>query len=139
MNKITRPGDLMVPEVTTGPISGILSAMRWAPGASWLVSACDLPNVSTDALRWLLSTRAPGVWATIPKLSGRENVEPLLAHYDFRARTLIEQMLCEGRRGPSHLARCDKVITPAPPDEIAPAWENFNTPDDLSRTRSSEG
>jgi len=130
-----------LPDVTdaTGPVSGILSAMRWAPGASWLVSACDLPNVSTEALRWLLSTRAPGVWATIPKLAGRENVEPLLAHYDFRARTLIDRMLTTGHAGPSRLAREEKVITPAPPVEIASAWENVNTPEDLSRAAPKKG
>ena len=66
-----------------GPLAGILAAMRWAPRVSWLLAACDLPNLSLSALRWLLSTRAPGVWATLPRLSSQSAIEPLLAHYDF--------------------------------------------------------
>jgi len=114
-----------------GPAAGILAAMRWAPWATWLVCACDLPDLSTDALRWLLSTRAPGVWATMPRLSGSDHVEPLLAHYDFRIAHLLEAILAEGHAGPSRLAQHPKTITPVPPDEIASAWRNVNTPDDL--------
>ena len=53
-----------VPHVR-GPMAGILAALRWAPGSTWLVTACDLPLLSLSALKWLLSTRAPGVWATL--------------------------------------------------------------------------
>ncbi len=34
-----------VPSVR-GPMAGLLAAMRWAPHASWLVTACDLPLLS---------------------------------------------------------------------------------------------
>ena len=75
-----------------GPMAGILSAMRWAPYASWLAVACDLPNLSIEAMRWLLSTRKPGVWATLPRLNGNVGNEPLLAHYDFRSQMLLEKL-----------------------------------------------
>jgi len=114
-----------------GPMAGLLAAMRWAPEASWLVSACDLPKVSADAFNWLLSTRGPGVWATLPKLPGGEGVEPLLAHYAFRARALLEALASEGRFSPSLLAGQAKVISPTPPDRLIGAWENVNTPEDL--------
>jgi glutamate dehydrogenase (NADP+)/cyclic pyranopterin phosphate synthase/molybdopterin-guanine dinucleotide biosynthesis protein A len=119
-----------------GPMAGLLSAMRWAPQATWLVSACDLPKLSVRALKWLLSTRAPGVWATLPRLPGREGVEPLLACYDFRARALLEEAAGEGRFSPSLLAGHRNVISPTPPDDLLAAWQNVNTPEDLSQTET---
>ena len=115
-----------------GPLAGMLAAMRWRPWATWLFAACDLPDLSADAVRWLLDTRAPGVWATLPRLPGADGVEPLLAHYDFRAAPLLENC-----RAPSELARLPQVITSAPPPEIAAAWRNVNTPSELARDRAS--
>ena len=81
-----------------GPMAGLLSAMRWAPRASWLVAACDLPDLMPEAMTWLLNTRRPGAWATVPMVSGRP--QPLLAHYDFRARCLLEDMAAVGGSAP---------------------------------------
>ena len=117
-----------------GPMSGLLAAMRWGGAASWLVAACDLPDLSEPAVEWLLSTRRPGVWATVPRLPGGEGLEPLLAHYDFRARALLEDLAAEGCMAPSRLAEHPKVITPEPPPDLEPAWRNVNTPADLSDT-----
>ena len=114
-----------------GPMAGILAAMRWAPWATWVAAACDLPNLSADAVGWLLSTRAPGVWASLPRLPGKEGVEPLLAHYDFRARAILEGLAAEGRFALRLAAEHPKVATPTPPSHLAPAWKNVNTPDDL--------
>ena len=116
-----------------GPLAGILAAMRWAPWATWLVAACDMPNVSEEALAWLLATRRPGVWATLPRGPGRRGVEPLLAHYDFRARGLLEDLAAEGRSAPSLIVDCPKVFAPEPPADLRAAWENVNTPEDLAR------
>ena len=119
-----------VPEVD-GPMAGILAAMRWAPQASWLVAACDLPNLSVQALRWLLEARRPGVWATLPKLPNRKHFEPLLAHYDFRSRLLLERMAQQRSFSFDLLASSPKVITVTPPAELASAWVNINTPEQL--------
>jgi molybdopterin-guanine dinucleotide biosynthesis protein A len=110
-----------------------MAAMRQAPWASHLVAACDLPDLTAEAVRWLLSTRSPGVWATLPRLPGRTGVEPLLAHYDFRARTILEDLAAAGRFSPSLAAEHPKVISPEPPPALAPAWANVNTPEDLAR------
>ena len=115
--------------------------MRWAPQVSWLVTACDLPALSINALRWLLTTRAPGVWATLPKLKGKPNVEPLLAYYDFRSRLLLDQLAQQRDFSLTHLAANPKVISPAPPTGLAPAWQNVNTPEQLQtylRTTGSD-
>jgi len=149
-----------------GPMAGLVAAMRWAPRASWLVAACDLPNLSSGAIEWLLSTRAPGVWATLPRLpenagnvgrgaprlsGGRcslsresrgaprptlpENagVEPLLAHYDFRAHGPLEALAAEKQFSLSALAGHPKVVSPEPPADMLSAWRNVNTPNDLDR------
>ena len=113
----------------SGPLAGMLAAMRWQPLSSWLFIACDLPWLSGTAVEWLLTTRKPGVWATLPRLRGSQGVEPLLAHYDFRARHLLEAC-----RGPAEIAASRKVITPEPPESIVAAWTNINTPTDLRRS-----
>jgi len=118
-----------------GPMAGILAAMRWAPWVSWLVTACDLPGLSTEALEWLLATRAPGVWAAVPCLPGAPGVEPLLAHYDFRARAIFEHHAADGRFSPSLVAEHPKVVTFPPPAHLFSAWDNVNTPDDLAPDR----
>jgi len=125
---VTRLPD--VPEAE-GPMAGILAAMRWAPWASWLVAACDLPNLRPEALDWLLATRAAGVWATVPLLAGARGVEPLLAHYDFRAGAILERLAADGRFAPSLVAEHPKVAAPTPPSHLAPAWDNVNAPGDL--------
>lgn len=114
-----------------GPTAGILSAMRWAPDASFIVSACDLPNLSLDALRWILSNRRPGAWAIFPRLPGNSKVEPLLSYYDVRARILLEKAAADGFKRPSHIASHASVITVMPPGHISSAWRSYNTEDEL--------
>jgi len=116
-----------------GPMAGLLAAMRWNPRASWLAVSCDLPFLSADALRWLLSTRSPGVWGTLPRLHGNETVEPLLAHYDFRARGLLEDLAASRDFHINHVAADAKVSTPLPDPHIVAAWTNINTPADFDR------
>jgi len=113
-----------------GPIAGVLSAMRWAAGVSWIVAACDLPDLNAEALAWLLSNRRPGVWASMPRLPGSAGVEPLLAHYDFRAHRLLEDLTCCGDAALQRIAPHPKVLCPAPPSHLIPAWRNVNEPAD---------
>lgn len=115
-----------------GPMAGLLAAMRWNPQVSWLVAACDLPVITLEAIRWLLATRSPGVWATLPRLPGADGVEPLLAHYDFRSRLLVERLAGAGEFSLNRLAVCPEVLSPRPPDGLAPAWQNINTPEQLA-------
>ena len=122
-----------------GPMAGILSAMRWEPSVSWLVAACDLPNLSTDALQWLLSTRKPGVWASLPELKGGRGIEPLLAHYDFRSHQLMEELAAGGIFRPGRIAENSRVIKVCPPDRLSAAWLNINTKSQLKSHGNSEG
>jgi len=114
-----------------GPMSGLLSMMRWCPRASWLVAACDMPDLTLDALRWLVSTRTPGRWATLPKVGESEGVEPLLAYYNFRCRTLLEKQAAQDNYRLNDLASNTEVASPPVPPELISAWQNANTPGDL--------
>ncbi len=117
-----------------GPMAGILAALRWSPRSSWLVTACDLPLLSLSALEWLLSTRAPGVWATLPRLNGPEDgIEPLLAHYDFRSRLLLEHLASEGEFSLSRLVTHPKIMTFSPPSFLVTSWRDVNTPAELEQ------
>lgn len=111
-----------------GPLAGMLSAMRWDPACSWVFVACDMPLVTEAALAWVLSTRKPGVWATLPRLDADGPVEPLLAHYDWRTGRLLEAC-----RGPAELARHPQTLSPVVPPGFAAAWRNANTPGDAAR------
>jgi len=126
-----------IPDVTglAGPLAGILAVMRWQPVASWLVMACDLPNVRIDSLQWLLESRRPGVHAILPDLHGDGRIEPLLAWYDYRSRLLLEEVAASGSLRISHLAGKRGVCHFQPPEHLHPSWCNVNTPDELVSVR----
>jgi len=63
----------------------------------------------------------------LPRAPGGQGVEPLLALYEFRARSLLESSLA-----PSDLARLAGVTTPELPSKIALAWSNVNTRQDVA-------
>ena len=125
-------GYVRLPDVTdaAGPMSGLLSMMRWAPRISWLVAACDMPDLTGEAFAWLVSIRAPGKWATMPKV-GAKGVEPLLAYYNFRFAALLETQAAQNNYRLNDLAANTEVATPPVPPELAPSWRNANSPQDL--------
>ena len=114
-----------------GPLAGILAAFRAHPGVSWLVAACDLPDMEVGALEWLLACRAPGVVAVLPDLAGDGRIEPLLAYYDDNCAHLLEAMASNGQRRMNRLRAAAGVITPQPPAHLRGSWRNVNTPEEL--------
>lgn len=114
-----------------GPLAGILSAFRQYPDVSWLMAACDLPDLEQDALQWLLDSRAPGVVAVLPDLADDGRVEPLLAYYDRQCRPLLETMAATGQRRMQWLRQASGVIPPQPPAALRPSWRNVNIPQEL--------
>ncbi len=122
-----------------GPLAGILGIMRWQPAASWLVMACDLPDVQPESLEWLLQRRKPGVWAILPDLAGDGRIEPLLAWYDSRCKTALEGLADAGELRISQLVGQQGVYHPTPPVSLHASWRNVNTPDELQVTGKSAG
>ncbi len=118
------------PPGLAGPLAGILAALRWAPANAWLFVACDLPLVTTAAVRWLLDQRAPGRWAVLPR--DPAGVEPLFALYEPQARGPLEALAAAGERAPRLLAAHPKALSLTPPAELRAAWRNVNTPEELA-------
>jgi molybdopterin-guanine dinucleotide biosynthesis protein A len=128
LSSVTRLPD--IPEVA-GPLTGILAASRWQPMVSWLLVACDMPHISTEALQWLLSGRRPGCWGRVPRLAEKEHCEPLFAWYDLRAAQFFERQLYSGNLRIGTAAAHPKIDNPSIPASLCHAWQNFNSPDQL--------
>jgi molybdopterin-guanine dinucleotide biosynthesis protein A len=109
-----------------GPVAGMLSAFRWAPRCTWLVSSVDMPLMNKEAWEWLLGQRRPGVWAVLPKIRGSRGVETTGAMYEPMIFEFVESLAMEGTAKLQEIARHRKVITPLVPDVLAYAWKNVN-------------
>lgn len=114
-----------------GPLTGILAAMRKYKDSCWLLIACDMPNISKDALEWLLATRSSKYSGTVPRLQEDGFVEPLLALYEKEAREYFEQLAKTGFFCISRVAVQPAIFTPVVPEHIAESWRNINTPEEL--------
>jgi len=112
-----------------GPLAGLLSAMRWAPRADWLLSACDLPFLSPEAVAWLLTQRRPGVWAAMPRVSERRPLEPLLAWYGFRCRDIIDLLAAAETPALRHVVKHPKCRAVVVPSVLVRAWRDVDTPE----------
>jgi molybdopterin-guanine dinucleotide biosynthesis protein A len=113
-----------------GPLGGILAALRHRRGAAWLIVACDLPLATPAAANWILAQRAADRLAILPRL-GATRVEPLFALYEPAAAALLEALAAGGERSLQGLAQEPGVATPTPPLELATAWRNVNSEEDL--------
>jgi len=116
-----------------GPMTGLLAAMRWQPEAAWILLACDQPDFSSEAVSWLRDQAGPGIHAVLPDLAGDGRLEPLLAWYDSRCRSALEDLARRGCLRLSGLAGQPGVISPTPPAHLRPCWRNVNTPEELAR------
>lgn len=117
-----------------GPLAGILAAMMSAPHSPWLVIACDMPLVSTDAIRWIVWQRQPGAIAVLPRLAP-DRVEPLFAIYEPAAHAPLQSLAAEGVMSPRTLADDPRVLSPLVPEHLRSAWSNGNTPDEFEAIR----
>lgn len=128
-----------IPDIpgVVGPLTGVVSAMRWQPRVSWLVIACDMPFVSRQAVEWLFAKRYPGCWGRLPRLADTDFCEPLFAWYDGRAAQLLEEQLLTGNLRAGAVASHHKIDNPVIPDDLAFAWQNVNTPEQLQKVQHS--
>lgn len=110
-----------------GPLAGIVSAFRWDPGSSWIISAVDMPLMSREAWDWLLQQRKPGVWAVLPRIDEGSAAEMTGACYEPMLFDYIEELARKRVFRLQAIARHPRVITPRVPPAIAAAWKNVNT------------
>lgn len=120
-----------------GPLAGIGALIKARPCSSWLVLACDLPNLDAPAITWLLNQRISRYRAIIPKNPSTGRSEPLLAWYDYRSGPLIERLIASGGRKISELGNDELTAQPWIPDDLADCWRNINYPEELGSRGSS--
>lgn len=118
--------------VDLGPVAGIMTAMDRNPEVSWLVLACDLPELDVATIVNLLDEASTEHVATAYKSTHDDLPEPLCAIYRPAARETIDQFVADGFNcprkilinGPAHL-----LTQPNPR-----ALHNINSPEDLAGT-----
>lgn len=113
-----------------GPAAGILSALEAHPEVSWLVLACDLPNVDDATIAFLLRQRSERPFTAFR--SSRDGLpEPLCAIYRPGARASVAGFVADGIVCPRKMMiRSDAALLDLPD---AHALDNVNTPEDLER------
>lgn len=115
-----------------GPLAGILSAMDEHPQHSWLVLACDLPNIDSSTIGYLLDNASPDHPATAYRSVVDGLPEPLCAIYRPESRSLIDTFVGSGVKCPRKiLINADTCLLAQPNPG---ALHNINTPEDLAGT-----
>ncbi|MCX6866820.1 MAG: NTP transferase domain-containing protein [Verrucomicrobia bacterium] len=114
--------------LSSGPLTGMIAAMKLHPDADWLVLACDLPRLDLTTLTHLISSKRPDE----PLLAYRSECdglpEPLCALYTAAALPILEQAHAEDLRCPRKVLIRHECRLLAPP--TSRALDNANTPAD---------
>lgn len=77
-----------------GPMTGVFTALLNAPSAWVFVSACDMPFINEELIRYMASKRHD-CDAVVPLLNNR--AEPLFAFYSGRLLPLMEKAVLSGK------------------------------------------
>ena len=113
-----------------GPVAGILSALETHPQVDWLVVACDLPNLDTGTLDFLIENRTSDKPFTAYRSSYDKLPEPLCAIYKSGTDVMIRTFIDDGIACPRKiLIRAETKLLDQPNPN---ALDNVNTPDELA-------
>jgi len=116
-----------------GPLAGILSAMKSFPSAKWLVVACDLVNLDSETLSYLIKNYSNKHCFTAYKSEYDGLPEPLCAIYSDKSITIIEENVSNNIKCPRKILLNSSTLLLTQPNPNA--LENFNAPDDLIDTK----
>lgn len=131
-----RPADWHGPDVRflvddapgSGPAGALQTAMSRTSRDVALV-ACDLPEVTAAAVRWLLDTRRGADDAVVAEVDGR--VQPLFAVYGRACEPVLRERLDAGRRSLVGLLDAVRTRRVVVPDVLRAALRDADTPGDL--------
>ena len=112
-----------------GPLGGLHTALS-AAGTDVLLLGCDMPWVSTEALRWLIAERTVHSGGVVAE---RERIEPLFAVYPASSCTEIKGRLERGERSLMGLIRLLGLPTVRAPDALWRSLDDADEPRDLER------
>ena len=115
-----------------GPVAGILSAMDQYPEVSWLVLACDLPQIDDSTIAFLLQNASATHPATAYTSVNDNLPEPLCAVYRPASRPIIDEYVAAGINCPRKMLINSPTCLLTQPSPGA--LHNVNTPDDLAGT-----
>lgn len=117
-----------------GPLGGLATALRHAGGAPVLALACDLPHLTADAARWLLSrwpTTPENMRGLVVRHAETGRLEPLFSIYAPSCLDDARERLASGRRSLHGLIEGGAFAFIDLPEELAPCLHNVNRPEDL--------
>lgn len=110
-----------------GPLGGLVTALTHS-GTEVLALACDLPLLTSDALRWLVSQAGYGNEHGLVVVSNGK-WEPLFSIYRPACLPLIESRLAAGKRSLHGLIEAGRFAFADAPDWAAAQLVNVNTPE----------
>jgi molybdenum cofactor guanylyltransferase len=110
-----------------GPISGLLSAMSASSDSAWLTLAVDMPGISGDTLRHLLTHRDPTRIATAFRQPDGI-IQPLVAIWEPAALPLLLKAWQAQRLSLRRILEDGqaRILDPLDGED----WRNLNTPGD---------
>ncbi len=115
-----------------GPVAGILSAMDAHSEVSWLVLACDLPNIDDATIAYLLQQCSADHPVTAYESVHDGLPEPLCAIYRPASRAVIDDFVEQGIICPRKMLINSATHLLAQPNPGA--LHNINSPEDLAGT-----
>jgi molybdopterin-guanine dinucleotide biosynthesis protein A len=116
-----------------GPMTGILTSLLNSSGKWVYISACDMPFINTDLIKYMASRRK-GVDAVVPVLKGKP--EPLFSLYSKRLLTSMEKAVLSDNKSLKDFLGGKRVqyITTGEIKKFDPeavSFINLNTPRDI--------
>ena len=115
------------PEEPRHPLAGVTCALRQAGGRAVLVCAGDMPLVSDELVRTLLTATPGDAAAVVPSAGGR--LQPLLALYCPSALPVLEAMQ-PGEPATAVVERLDPLVVAIDDED---AFFSVNEPEDVLR------
>lgn len=115
----------------SGPLAGVVAALRFDPRAWWLVAGCDQPHLTRGSLEWLLAQRTADCVAVVPR--GADGIaRPLPGLYHSGSLSCLAARE-DGMRAAAlcSLQRAPRVVSALIPESERSAWESVNTPVEL--------
>lgn len=120
--------------IDLGPYGAMLSAFRQKPDAAWLVVACDLPLLDSNALQDLVEQRNISAVATTFESPHDGLPEPLITIWEPKAYPILLSFLSQGYTCPRKALRNNDVhIIKA---ENANTLMNVNTQEELEKVKN---
>jgi molybdopterin-guanine dinucleotide biosynthesis protein A len=123
-----------------GPLAGIEAGLLAARHLHVFVAAADMPFITSDLVKYLLSLLSNGVCAVVPDFGGR--LHPLCAAYEREVRVVVSAALDRGVRSLSGLLEGLSRVRYVGGEELQRFGDpelllmNVNSPEDLARARA---